>query len=391
VPLRGPELQACHVMARARTAGVPRRPVAPLSAQPTLRGRTAPSAVFKPNCAFKAPRCLGGHELLITVCRVGGKVCNCCMQPIPSTYTHRCHGCDYDLCRRCFSTEGDELAAVARSESALSQPVLAAASGADLPEASYEAQLRQYQDYRRAQGASEQRLAEECAQLVEELRRHRVPALASEVLENDSEHGFASMPLDAALPEPYPFENQMAFDMDCLPPWCFPSWRTSRHRPMLEQRTYEVQRVYGKGVRRRQAPIWVSQGPPAQLQPSPRITHRSHASEPSATAGGVSPALFDNNVTSISAAGCFAGDIRAAASTFAAMGLPSSEQWRAECAESVARSVGHSRESRRASPRTSSTYKRHPKSKLGPGMASMLRPCVDDLQGGFGRSQWEFD
>jgi hypothetical protein len=77
-----------------------------------------------------------------------------------------------------------------------------------------------------------------------------------------------------------------------------------------------------------------------------------------------------------------------AASNFATMGLPSSEQWRATCAAEVA---GACRNGvwgvyRKPSPRTACGHGRRALPNLG-----ILRPSVDDLQGGFGRTQWVFD
>lgn len=70
--------------------------------------KTPPAAVFRANCAFKAPQCDQGHQLFIQVCRVGSQVCDACLRRIRSTYTHRCKTCDFDLCRRCYSSPVEE-------------------------------------------------------------------------------------------------------------------------------------------------------------------------------------------------------------------------------------------------------------------------------------------
>lgn len=77
---------------------------------PQLRGlKTAPAAVFRPNAAFRAPKCSQGHELLISICMVGSQICDRCRHRIKSTYTHRCKACDFDLCSRCYTSSGTSL------------------------------------------------------------------------------------------------------------------------------------------------------------------------------------------------------------------------------------------------------------------------------------------
>eukprot|EP00929_Paragymnodinium_shiwhaense_P104781 TRINITY_DN69499_c0_g1_i1.p1 TRINITY_DN69499_c0_g1~~TRINITY_DN69499_c0_g1_i1.p1 ORF type:complete len:311 (-),score=54.06 TRINITY_DN69499_c0_g1_i1:100-1032(-) len=66
--------------------------------------KLASSQVFKANGTSTAPMCRRSHTLSICVCRVGSQLCDCCGQRINATYTHRCKRCDFDLCRRCFSS-----------------------------------------------------------------------------------------------------------------------------------------------------------------------------------------------------------------------------------------------------------------------------------------------
>lgn len=66
--------------------------------------KTADAAVFRPNTAFRAPKCSAGHQLFICMCPVGAQICDRCEKPIQYTYSHRCRECDFDLCLRCFSS-----------------------------------------------------------------------------------------------------------------------------------------------------------------------------------------------------------------------------------------------------------------------------------------------
>jgi len=347
---------------------------------PRSRGRTAPSAVFKANCAFKAPRCFGGHELRITICRVGAKVCNSCMRQILCTYTHRCDNCDYDLCRKCFSDEGKELGA--DNESSLIRPPLgdsyiedASVTGSTSAfQTSHEVQLRLYEEYRRAQGISDERLREETARLQEELRLQNELRMASEMIEEQS----TVMPTDPELPaqahegslaempsamEQFSFETGFS-----MPSWCEPPvpWRTSRQpRPLTEHRKRQIRLVYGE-CGRRPAPTYVHQmaqtssGSPCVVAGGAFLPAMpvSAGTEPNATFMD-EPALPLHPVASVSAAWRFAGDIHGAGSLSA----------------------------RRSSPRTPMGIARQAR---GSRDVDIRRPCVDDLHGGFGRAQWEF-
>jgi hypothetical protein len=59
-----------------------------------------------------------------------------------------------------------------------------------------------------------------------------------------------------------------------------------------------------------------------------------------------------------------------------------------DCATSVVGAVSQS--CVRPAPRTASGHGRRGRSR-GLSHSGVLRPCIDDLHAGFGRTQWEFD
>merc|ERR1719162_384656 len=222
------------------------------------------------------------------------------MRQILCTYTHRCDNCDYDLCRKCFSTQGKELGASSESSMFQSQSTFfeepsmigsAVAYEASEQQASHEAQLRLYEQYRRAQGVSDDRLHEESARLQEELRLQYELRVASEMIEVE-EHSTVQ-PSDGEFPAPVTIENSIemmpsgtagsSFEMvSSMPPWCEAPWRTSRQpRPLFERRRNQIRSVYGRsGGRQQSAPCWFanrsqSDAWPPQMQPSPRTMQQA--------------------------------------------------------------------------------------------------------------------
>lgn len=236
-----------------------------------------------------------------------------------------------------------------------------------------QAQLQLYEQYRRAQGVSDDRLRMERARLQEELRLMEAPA--PEVHQD----AFQASPADASAMELPPIE-QPAFELSefTAPPWLeAPPWRTSRElRPLQEFRKHQVGLVYGEGGRR-QAPVWFPSDPRQRppLRPSPRRVDKQGDAIAHESFAPLHP------VASISAAGQYAGDMQAATSSFTATALPSSERWRAA-------SAGQTTQFMKPSARLASSSGRQVRGQTAPGCS---RPTVDNLRGGFGRTQWEFD
>mmetsp|Transcript_32214 Transcript_32214/g.53003 ORF Transcript_32214/g.53003 Transcript_32214/m.53003 type:complete len:299 (-) Transcript_32214:117-1013(-) len=291
--------------------------MAPLAPMP--RGlKTPPAAVFRANCAFKAPQCDQGHQLFICICRVGSQVCDACMRRIQSTYTHRCKICDFDLCRRCYSSPVEE------SLQASLRPLLE------------ESSVRSSSGAGNARDGAESGAAAQAGQYVSP-----VP---------DST-------------EPGDFSSQMSSGPFFEAPWrlAYPDWLPSDHR------NEQMRSLYGDRPPVK-LPAWFrggSQRPPAGLRQPFRGPREAALPLPAAN-GAVDPTMTGNMVQSLPVADSSVeasstldanGGAAEAASKVAAMGMPHAERlWRMQVAEMVAIAIGSPElpKSRRPSPRPSS-------------------------------------
>merc|ERR1719424_1449009 len=142
-----------------------------------------------------------------------------------------------------------------RGESLYEEPSMASNADAAF-HASHEAQLRLYEEYRRAQGVSDERLRQERARLQEELRLQNDLRMAPEMEENSLVQPSTAPTLQTSIGNSYmqgsweemesgiePSQFEMVYSM---PPWAATPWRTSRQRPLLAKKNKEICGVYGK-------------------------------------------------------------------------------------------------------------------------------------------------
>lgn len=296
--------------------------------------KTPPATVFRPNCAFKAPQCDQGHQLFICICRVGSQVCNSCWRRIQSTYTHRCRICDFDLCRRCYSSPGAE------------DPL--------------EASLRPLLEESYSRSSSRERGAGEHV---------AEPTLSAE----DVQAGDLTDPLHST--ESSGDARPQATDSN-LAPFLQPHWRLAYPDwPLSEYRNEQMRVLYGDRPPVK-LPAWFRGGstrPTSGLRPAARALRDATSEMPAAT-GTADPAQAanaakpmppgDGSVAASSAAAAVAiglhdprGGVAQAASAVAALGMPQAERWwRTQIAEKVAVAIGSPElpKSRRPSPRSAS-------------------------------------
>lgn len=310
------------------------------------------------------------------------------------------------------------------------------ASNADAAfHASHEAQLCLYEEYRRAQGVSDERLREERARLQEELRLQNDLRMASEMEENSLVQPSTAPTLQTSMDnsllqgsweemgsgiEPSQFE--MVYSM---PPWAATPWRTSRQRPFCERRTKEIRCVYGK-VREKPS-CWVGQSQDTvksvvsnnsqQMRPSPSTAQAQSSSRggteqlytqdafytpdafgmsggpflpamPGAYGQGIgsttsradSPDEAPSRtplqaVASMSAASRFAGDLQKSTPRNRTISNDSSPM--------------HSISSARNRPALDESCPQHGRQFKG-GILKP-RPCIDSMKPSFGRAQWSYE
>lgn len=312
--------------------------------------RTAPAVVFKPNCAFQAPRCSVGHELRITICRIGGQVCDSCQRHVMSTFTHRCRACDYDLCRRCFASVGESF------------PLLANDSPLLLPDL-------EHQD----KGFKEE-----------------VPSCGSAVCSDNFQNGGA----DSTSLENWDGQRPLEITSGSM---CFRSSRRPQRKILhsIERRNQRLQLAYGDVGRRARRDVSRPNGQTHKLPPQ-ILASPSRQTSDVCYFDDVAQTCVESNVSPQFANSVFSDptDVPNAVSTFAEMGLPPNEKWRLNCAASVAVAAGtpDRANSPRGAPRSAALRQQHGRQRRSdPVELGILRPCVDDLQGCFGRARWEFE